>query len=101
MITSKLNTVEWQPAKVSVLSSGKVKKYELLIGEDFLLEKGLLGKSVTIKRCQYLSLGSELKNQTDIAKDQYKLLKNQKNNVTDNIREDGDNENDESSITKM
>ena len=41
-------------------------------------EKGLLEKIATVKKCEYSPLGSELKKQTDIAKDQYKLLKVQK-----------------------
>ena len=50
----------------------------------------MLEKAVTIKRLEYSLLGSELKKQTGIAKDQYKLLKDQKS-VIDNNRENGDN----------
>ena len=46
----------------------------------------ILEKVSTIKRVKYLALESELKNQTDIAKDQCKLFKDQIN-VTANNRE--------------
>ena len=39
-----------------------------------LQEKGFLEKSATIKRCEYLPLGSELKKQTSIAEKQQKRL---------------------------
>ena len=61
----------------------------MLLGKDVLLEKGLLEKVATIKRFEYLHLGSNLKNHSDIAKDQYKLLKDQKNNAIKNNRENG------------
>ena len=48
----------------------------------------MLVKAATIKRFEYSPLGSELKKQTEIAKDQDKLLKDQKSNVSDNNRED-------------
>ena len=54
------------------MSSGNVCKYKFLTGEDVLLERDLLEKAATIKRSEYLPLGSELKKQTDIAKKQYK-----------------------------
>ena len=75
--------------KISALSSGNVDKYEFLTSEDVLLEKGLLKKAATIKRFEYSSLGSELKSnwQTGIAKDQYKLFKDNIN-VNDNNRKD-------------
>ena len=45
-----------------------------------LSEKGLLEKAATIKRFGHLPLGSELKKQqTGIAKDQYKFFKDQIN----------------------
>ena len=56
------------------LSLGNVGKYEFLTGKDVLLEKGLLGKAVTITKFDCLLLDSELKNQTDIAKKQYQRL---------------------------
>ena len=37
-----------QTAKISALSSRNVGKYEFLIGEDVLLQNGLLGKASTI-----------------------------------------------------
>ena len=49
-----------QTAKISTLSSGNVNKYEILIGQDVLLEKDLIEKAATIKRLEYLSLGSRL-----------------------------------------
>ena len=55
-----------QAATISALSSGNVGKYES--GEDILLEKKLLEKVVTMKRPECLSLRSELKKETDIAK---------------------------------
>ena len=67
-----------QTAKVSALSSGNVGKYEFFTGKDDLPEKYLLKKATTIKRFEYSPLASELKKQTSIAKDQHKLLKNQK-----------------------
>ena len=60
------------------LSSGNVGKYEFLIGKDLLPTKDLLEKAATIKRFEYSQLGSELKNQTDIAK---------KNNTIDKVFE--------------
>ena len=65
-----------QTAKISALSSGNVRKYEFLIGKDFLPEKDLLEKAATMKRFEYLPLGKELKPQTDIAKKQYQELVN-------------------------
>ena len=60
------------------LSLGNVGKCNFLKGEDVFSEKGLLEKTAKVKKCEYSPLGSELKKQTDIAKDQYKLLKVQK-----------------------
>ena len=51
------------------LLSGNVGKYEVLTGKDVLPKKDLLEKAATIKRFEYLPLGSQLKKQTDIAKD--------------------------------
>ena len=48
----------------------------------------MLEKATTIKRFEYLPLGSGLKKQTSIAKDQYELFKDQIN-VVKNKREDG------------
>ena len=47
--------------------------------DDVLPEKGLLENAATIKKCEHLPLGSELKKQTGIAKDQYKFFKDQIN----------------------
>ena len=51
-----------------------------MASEDVLPVKDLLEKAATIKRFEYLLLGSELKKQSDIAKDQYKFFKEQINN---------------------
>ena len=49
-----------QTTETSTLSSRNISKYELLTAEDILLEKELLKEAATIKRIEYLSLGSEL-----------------------------------------
>lgn len=43
-----------------------------------LYEKQILEKPTSIKIFEYSQLGKELKGQTDIAKDQFKLLKYQR-----------------------
>ena len=43
-----------------------------MTGKDVLPKKDLLEKAATIKRFEYLPLGSELKKYTDIAKDNVK-----------------------------
>ena len=58
-----------QTAKISALSSGDVDKFEFLTAKYILLKKDLLEKAATIKRFEYLPLDSELKKQTDTAKD--------------------------------
>ena len=63
-----------QTAKISILSSGNVSKYEFSSGKDLLLEKDLLGKTAALKRFKYSPLGKELKAQTDIVKKQYQKL---------------------------
>ena len=50
--------------------------------EDVLHEKELLKKAATIKEFEYSPLGSELKKQTDIVKDHYKLFKDHINSKT-------------------
>ena len=50
-----------QTAKVSALSSVDISKYEFLTGKYVLPEKDLLEKAATLKRFEYLLLGSELK----------------------------------------
>ena len=67
-----------QTTKLSALSSENVIKYKFLAGKDVFPEKDVLEKPVTIRRFEYSTLGSELKKQTDVAEDQYKLLKHQK-----------------------
>ena len=42
-----------QTAKISVLSSGNISKYEFLTAKDVLSEKDLLEKAITLKRCEY------------------------------------------------
>ena len=54
------------------LLSENVGKYEVLTGKDVLPKEDSLEKAATIKRFEYLPLGSELKNHTDIAKDNVK-----------------------------
>ena len=46
-----------------------------MTGNDVLPEKDLSQKDAAIKRFEYSPLGSELKKQSDIAKDKYKILK--------------------------
>ena len=58
-----------------------------MTGEDVLPEKGLLGKTATIKIFEYSPLGSKFKKQTDIAKVQYKLFKDQMNVGDGEIRD--------------
>ena len=67
-----------QTINILALSSGNVVKCECLTGEDVLPEKGLLNKGATIKRSEDSLLGKELEAQNNIAKDQNKLLKEQK-----------------------
>ena len=50
------------------LSSENIGKYKSLTGKDVLPVKDFLEKAGTIRRFEYSSLSSELKNQTDIAK---------------------------------
>ena len=69
-----------------VLSPGNVSKYEFLTCKYVFPEKALLEKAATIKRFHYSPLGSELKRQTGIAKDHYKVLKHQKKKVIENNR---------------
>ena len=61
-----------QTANILALSSGNVGKYKFLTDEDVLPEKYLLEKAATVKNLEYLSLGYELKKQTDIAKNNTK-----------------------------
>ena len=63
-----------QTAKISLLLSGNVSKYEFLTSKDVLPVKYLLQKAVKMKRFEYSLLGKELKSQTDIAKKQYQKL---------------------------
>ena len=62
-----------QTAKILALSLGNVGKCEFLTGKKVLLEKVLLEKVATIKRFEYSPLGSELKKQTEIAKNNSKV----------------------------
>ena len=57
-------------------------------------------KSCYNKKIEYFLLDKKLKAQTDIAKYQYKFLKDQKDNVVDNNREDYGNREENKSITK-
>ena len=76
--------LDGQTAKISALQSANVSKCEFLTGKDVLPEKNLLEKAATIKRFEYYPLGSELKKQTGIAKDQYKFCKEQINVINNN-----------------
>ena len=77
-----------QAAKISVLSSGNVGKYEFLISKNVLLEKVLLEKATAIKKFEYSPLGSELKKRTGLAKDQYRLFIDQINVINNNREND-------------
>ena len=68
------------------LSSGNVSKYGFLADEDDLSDKGLLEIAATIKWFEYSQLGSELKKQTDIGKDQRKFFNDQMNDINNNNR---------------
>ena len=61
--------------------SGNVSKYEFLTGKDVLVEKNLLEKAAALKRFKYSPLGTNLKAQTGVIKDQYKFFKDQINNA--------------------
>ena len=52
--------IDKQTTETSTSSSRNISKYELLTAEDILLEKELLKEAATIKRIEYLPLGSEL-----------------------------------------
>ena len=55
---------------------------------EIFYQKKLLEKAATNKSFEYYPSGKELKAQTGIAKEQYKLLKDQENYVIDNNREE-------------
>ena len=59
-----------QTANISALLSGNVSKYEILTGNDVLLEKDLLEKAATMIRFEYLPL------QADITKKLSRIRKN-------------------------
>ena len=61
-------------AKISVLPSGNISKYEFLAEKDVVVEKDLLKRTASMKRFEYSSLGKDSKAQTDIAKKQYQGL---------------------------
>ena len=63
----------------------------------FYPKKKLLKKATTNETFEYSLLGKQLKAQTDIEKNQYKLLKDKKNNVNDNNREDNNNREEDNS----
>ena len=62
-----------QTGKILASSSGNVCKCEFLTDKDVLPEKVLLEKVATIKRLEYSPLGSVLKKQTEIAKNNSKV----------------------------
>ena len=49
-------------------------------------------KADTIKRFEYSTLGNELEKQTNIANDEYKFLKDQKNVINNNKEDDAKSE---------
>ena len=59
-------------AKISALSSRNVIKYGTLTGEEVIPKRRLLEKVVTIKTFAYSSLGSNMKKQADVAKNNIK-----------------------------
>ena len=79
MRKSKQSITKLRKTKLSALSSQNVGKYEFLTSEDVLPEKGLSEKDATIKKFEYSPSGSEMKKQTGITKDQYKIFKDQIN----------------------
>ena len=76
---------------------------EMLVNMIFLQVKIFYPKKKTVKKAatnetfEYSLLGKQLKAQTDIAKNQYKLLKDKENNVNDNNREDNNNREEDNS----
>ena len=72
---------------------GNIATYNFLTGKYVLLEKELLEKAATMKRFKCSPLVSGLKKQTDIAKHQHKVSKDQKHNTINNNREDDVNPN--------
>ena len=65
------HNLDRQTTKISTLSSGNVRKYDFLTGNDVLPQKDLLEKAATMKRFEYSPLGKELKKQTSVAEKQY------------------------------
>ena len=64
------HNLDRQTTKISTLSSGNVRKYDFLTGNDVLPQKDLLEKAATMKRFEYSPLGKELKKQTSVAEKQ-------------------------------
>ena len=52
-----------QTAKIKMLSSGNIVKYQFLIGEDILPETEVLEKAAGVKRFESSPLGSKMKRQ--------------------------------------
>ena len=65
---TQYNLLNGQTAKINILSSGNIGKYQFLIGEDILPETEVLEKAAGVKRFEYSPLGSEMKKATDISK---------------------------------
>ena len=55
-------SLDRQTAKISVLSSWNVNKYEFFTGKDILCQMDLLEKLASLKRFEYCLLDKELKN---------------------------------------
>ena len=83
-VKEKIITIE----KIAALSLGNVGKYEFLTSEDILSEKRLLKKSCYNQNIWIFTIRKWIKKETDIGKDQYKLLKDQIN-VINNSRQNG------------
>ena len=83
--------------KINMIYKGKMLTFshyhqEMLVNMNFQLVRSstwekYVRKADTIKRFEYSPLGNKLKNQADIAKDQYKLFKDQTIAIINN-RED-------------
>ena len=82
-----------QTAKISALSPGNVSKYEFLTSKDVLPEKRLVRKSCYNEKIWIFSARQRIKTHTDIAKDYYKLFKDQMNVNNNNREEDTSDEN--------
>ena len=65
-----------QTDKISTLSSGRVSKYDFLIGKDILPKENFIEKVAGIKRFEYDLLGKELKKESSVAEKHYQKFGN-------------------------